>query len=76
MGRLRRLVAAAIAAGALAVLLASTAAAFDGFGAENADSQYGQQMRFDVAYRGGPPDHLELLISTPGSEGAFVTPVE
>ena len=76
MGRLRRLVAAAIAAGALAVLLASTAAAFDGFGAENADSQYGQQMRFDVAYRGGPPDHLELLISTPGSEGAFVTPVD
>jgi len=76
MGRLTRLLAATLAATVLAILAASTVAAFDGFGSQSADSDYGQEMRFDVAYTGGPPDHLELLLSTAGDDGTFVTPVE
>ncbi|HEX5039711.1 MAG TPA: peptidase MA family metallohydrolase [Candidatus Limnocylindria bacterium] len=76
MGRLTRLLAATIAAMALALLAASTVAAFDGFGARDADSSYGREMRFDVGYSGGPPDRLELLLRTPGTDGAFVAPVD
>jgi hypothetical protein len=75
VGRLTRVLAGGIAAMALTVLFASTAAAFDGFGAQNADSEYGQEMRFDVAYTGGPPDRLELLLEMPGTDGAVVAPV-
>jgi peptidase MA superfamily protein len=76
MGRLTRLLAAAAAALALAALATSAVAAFDGFGAQSADSDYGQEMEFHVTYAGGPPDRLELLLSTPEDDGAFVTPVE
>jgi hypothetical protein len=76
MGRLRRVLLATAAGLAVALLAVSGVAAFDGFGDLTADSDYGQQMQFEVSYRGGPPDSLQLLIRTPGSDASFVTPVE
>lgn len=75
MGRLIRVASAAFGAAALGLLLAGQAAAFDGFASVGADSRYGERITFEVAYTGGAPDRLELLITTPGDEAAFVVPV-
>ncbi|HJP70087.1 MAG TPA: peptidase MA family metallohydrolase [Candidatus Limnocylindria bacterium] len=76
MGRLTRWLAAAALACALGVVSADVASAFDGFGTLEADSTYGQSITFDVALDGGAPDDLELLLRTPGSDAAFVVPVD
>jgi len=76
MGRLTRWLAPPALAIGLLFIGTDAAAAFDGFGEPEADSTYGDEVRFDVALRGGSPDLLELLITTPGSDGAFVVPVE
>jgi hypothetical protein len=76
MGRLRRWLFAAALACAVGVIAADAAAAFDGFGTLEADSTYGQSITFDVRLDGGAPDELELLLRTPGSDGAFVVPVD
>jgi hypothetical protein len=76
VGRLRRWLAAIVAAAALALLGASSALAFDGFGQATADSTYDVEIRFEVELLGDEPDRLELLLRTPGGEGSFVTPVE
>ena len=76
MGRLTRWLGAVGLACALGVVTADAAAAFDGFGTLEADSTYGQGITFDVALNGGSPDDLELLLRTPGSDAAFVVPVE
>jgi hypothetical protein len=76
MGRLTRWVAPPALALGLLGIGAEAAAAFDGFGDPEADSTYGQEVRFEVGLRGGSPDRLELLLQTPGDEGAFVVPVE
>ena len=49
---------------------------FDGFGDATADSTYGVEIRFEVELEGPPPDRLELLMRTPGSDTSFVVPVE
>ena len=76
MGRLTRWLAAMGLACAIGVVTADGAAAFDGFGTLEADSTYGQGITFDVTLTGGAPDDLELLLRTPGSDAAFVVPVE
>ena len=76
MGRLTRAVAAGLLALAVGVVLAGEAAAFDDFGAIEADSTYGREIRFKVVLGGGAPDELELLLRTPGSDAAFVVQVE
>ncbi|HEX7067671.1 MAG TPA: peptidase MA family metallohydrolase [Candidatus Limnocylindria bacterium] len=76
MGGLRRWLFAAALACAVGVIAADAAAAFDGFGTLEADSTYGQSITFDVRLDGGAPDELELLLRTPGSDGAFVVPVD
>ena len=76
MGRLSRWAAAALAAGAIAIIGAEDAYAFDGFGEAAADSTYGVEIRFEVDLLGDPPERLELLLRTPGSESSFVTVVE
>jgi len=75
MGRLTRLLAPVILAGALLLVLADAAAAFDGFGASSADSTYGQEIRFTTTLNGDNPDRLELLIRTQGADGSLVVPV-
>ncbi len=74
MGRVMRLILASVAGALLAMVAAGTAAAFDGFTESDASSQYGEEIRFTVAYEGSAPDQLEVLISTPGSEASFVAP--
>ncbi len=74
MGRLMRWATGATLAIALAAV-ARPASAFDAFEGSSATSTFGQEVRFTVAWDGAPPDLLELLIRTPGSEGAFVAPV-
>jgi hypothetical protein len=76
MGRLTRWLLAAALACAVGVIAADAAAAFDGFGTLEADSTYGQNITFDVSLDGGAPDKLELLLRTPGSDAAFVVPVD
>lgn len=75
MGRLIRPLVA-LSAALAALVIASPVAAFDGFGETSADSTYDREIRFDVELTGGTPDRLELLLSTPGSDAAFVVPVE
>jgi Peptidase MA superfamily len=75
MGRLTRWLAAGLLGLGIAVLGAAPAAAFDGFISQSVDSTYGREISFTVAYDGGPPDRLELLLRTPGQEAAFVAPV-
>lgn len=60
---------------ACALIVVAPVAAFDGFGEATADSTYDRQIRFDVQLTGGAPERLELLLSTPGSDSAFVIPV-
>jgi hypothetical protein len=60
----------------LGLLAASPAAAFDGFGASDAESTFGESIRFEVGLEGATPDRLELLIRTPQDEAAFVAPVQ
>lgn len=76
MGRLTRWLGAMGLACAIGFVTADAAAAFDGFGTLEADSTYGQGITFDVTLNGGSPDDLELLLRTPGSDAAFVVPVE
>jgi hypothetical protein len=76
MGRLTRWLLAAALACAVGVIAADAVAAFDGFGTLEADSTYGQNITFDVSLDGGAPDKLELLLRTPGSDAAFVVPVD
>lgn len=76
MGPLIRLAAAASAAIAIGLLGAGDARAFDGFGEATAESTYESEVRFEVELEGSAPDHLELLLRTPGTEASFVTPVE
>ena len=75
MGRLTRLLAPVVLAGALLALGTDAAAAFDGFGASSADSTYGQEIRFTTTLNGDNPDRLELLIRTQGADGSLVVPV-
>jgi uncharacterized protein YndB with AHSA1/START domain len=70
-----RLPAAGLLAGAVLVMGAGHAAAFDGFGDSTADSTYGQEIRFETTLEGDNPDRLEILIRTPGSDGSLVVPV-
>lgn len=72
MGRLSRWLLAAAAAMALAIIAVVPAAAFDGFRGSSATSSYGDRITFSVGFAGEAPDRLELLISTPGSDAAFV----
>ena len=76
MGRLTRWLAAPVLA--LGVLVAGTdaAAAFDGFGEPSAESVYGEELTFRVPLRGAAPERLELLISTQGSDGSIVIPID
>jgi hypothetical protein len=76
VGRLIRFAAAGIGALVVGLVSAPHALAFDGFGEATADSTYEVEVRFEVELRGLAPDHLELLLRTPGGEAAFVTPVE
>lgn len=76
MGRLSRWAAAALAAGAIAIIGVEDVYAFDGFGEAAADSTYGVEIRFEVDLLGDPPERLELLLRTPDSESSFVTAVE
>ncbi len=76
MGRLTRWLLAAALACAVGVIAADAAAAFDGFGTLEAGSAYGQNITFEVSLDGGAPDELELLLRTPGSDAAFVVPVD
>lgn len=76
MGRLSRWAFALVAAGAIGLAGAQAVAAFDGFGETSADSTYDLEIEFDVELQGAEPGLLELLIRTPGSDAAFVTPVE
>jgi uncharacterized protein YndB with AHSA1/START domain len=76
MGRVIRWAGAAAAAAAIGMVGAGQVAAFDGFGTATADSTYDAAITFDVRLEGAAPDRLELLLSTPGSDGWFVTPVE
>ena len=75
MGRLTRLLAPVVLAGALLALGTDTAAAFDEFGASSADSTYGQEIRFTTTLNGDNPDRLELLIRTQGADGSLVVTV-
>ncbi len=69
--------AAALGLAVVALAMGATAAsAFDGFGEMTADSTYDREIRFEVDYAGSEPDRLELLLRTPGSDGAFVVPVD
>ena len=76
MGRLTRWLAALAMALAIGAVGADAALGFDGFSELDADSTYGQEIRFSVELDGSAPDRLELLLRTPGDESAFVTPVE
>jgi hypothetical protein len=76
VGRLIRLGAATIGAGLLVLLGASAVAAFDGFRGQSATSAYGEQMTFRVTFDGTRPDDLELVLHTPGTDGAFIADVE
>ena len=76
MGRLIRLAAAGIAALVIGLVSAPRALGFDGFGEATADSTYQVEVQFDVELLGSPPDRLELLMRTPGSDTSFVIPVE
>jgi hypothetical protein len=75
VGRLTRWVAALVLAVAIGAVGAGTALGFDGFGVPDAESTYGQEIRFSVELDGSAPDRLELLLRTPGDESSFVTPV-
>jgi peptidase MA superfamily protein len=75
MGRLIRWLGAAIAAAALSLVVVGATAAFDGFGASTASSDYGDRMTFSVELDGTRPDRLEILLRTPGSDTSFVAPV-
>jgi hypothetical protein len=76
VGRLTRWVAALALALAIGAVGADAVLGFDGFGATEADSTYGQEIRFSVELDGPAPDRLELLLRTPGDESSFVTPVD
>lgn len=76
MGRLTRALAALAVASCAVLLGAGAVLGFEGFGETAVDSTYGQGITFDVELTGGAPDRLELLLSMPGDEGSFVTPVE
>ena len=76
MGRLIRWSAAVVLSVTASAVGADAALGFDGFGELDADSTYGQEIRFSAELEGAAPDRLELLIRTPGDESSFVTPVE
>jgi hypothetical protein len=76
MGAVSRGVAAAGFALAGLAIGTTPASAFDGFGEMTADSTYDREIRFEIDYTGSAPDRLELLLRTPGGDGAFVVPVE
>ena len=76
MGRLSRIVAAALLALAGSTPQALPVAAFDGFGEQRADASYGVGIEFEVDLSGAAPERLELLLRTPGDAGWFVVPVE
>ena len=76
MGPLNRAAAALGLVLAALALGAAPASAFDGFGEMTADSTYEREIRFEIDLIGSEPDRLELLLRTPGSDAAFVVPVE
>jgi hypothetical protein len=55
---------------------AARVAGFDGFGAMTAESDYGDEIRFEVELRGDEPAHLELLLRFGDDPATFVAPVE
>jgi hypothetical protein len=75
VGRLTRVAGAMALAGVAWLLGADAALGFDGFGDGQAESTYGEAITFEVELEGGAPERLELLISTPGDDASFVTPV-
>jgi hypothetical protein len=76
MGRVTRLLAAVLVAGAAVAAQPPSVLGFTGFGATSADGTYGVSMTFGVELEGGPPDRLELLLRFPGEDGLFVAPVQ
>ena len=76
MERLTRLLVSGAIVLALSMIHAGPVAAFDGFGEASAEATFEGGVTFEVELRGGAPDLLELLISTPGADGEFVAPVE
>jgi hypothetical protein len=76
VGRLTRWLAAGLFALGFAVAGTDAAVGFDGFGTLEADSAYGQEIRFEVSLSGAAPDRMELLLTTPGSDASFVVPVD
>ena len=76
MGRLTRALGALSLASCAWLVGADDTLGFDGFGDTEVDSTYGEGITFEVELTGGAPESLELLLSTPGDEGRFVTPVE
>jgi hypothetical protein len=76
VGRLTRALGALVLAACAWLVAADVALGFDGFGDTEVDSTYGQGITFEVEWAGAEPDRLELLLSTPGDDGSFVTPVE
>lgn len=76
MGRLIRVLAAGLVAGAIGVVGADAVAAFEEFGDQSADSTYGQEIRFEIDLLGGAPERLQLLVQTPGSDAVTVVPLE
>ncbi len=75
MGRLTHWLAAGALAIGLSAIGADAARGFDGFGAPSAESTYGEQVVFEIGLEGTAPERLELLVSTRGSDAAFVVPV-
>jgi hypothetical protein len=75
VGRLTRGIVAVVLTGA-SLLAPASAAAFDGWEAIEAEGTFGGEITFEAAVLGSDPDRIELLVETPGADGAFVVPVE
>jgi hypothetical protein len=76
MGRLTVALVAMILAAVASLIAPPAARGFDGWGAIDADGTFGGDITFEASVLGGNPDRVELLVETPGGDGAFVVPVE
>ncbi|HEX2765567.1 MAG TPA: peptidase MA family metallohydrolase [Candidatus Limnocylindria bacterium] len=76
MGRLTRWLLPVALALVVLGLRPGDAAAFEGFGDPVADSTYGEEIRFEVAFEGGAPEGLQLLVQFPGTDASLVIPVQ
>jgi hypothetical protein len=75
VGRLTRCLLAIVLVSGAWLARTDAAAAFAGFGSLGAESSYGSEIVFRTELPGGAPERLELLLRTPGDDGAFVVPV-